>query len=212
MNEALLLCGALGSILFVVLLLVEGAIRRDYDALRQPVSALALGDGGWMQQAAFIATGALMLGFSAGLWGAPGLVAGIRWVAGLLGVYSLGLIGSGIFVTDPIGGYPPGTQAPPAPSVAGTLHGLFSLLVFVPLFVACLVAAFVFASTGATGWAAYSALSGLGFGTGFVLFGKAMSSSGRLGRVAGLLQRATIITGWAWIVVLALQVLATTSS
>jgi len=207
-SRPLLLAGVIGPAFFVVLFLIEGAARRGYDALRQPVSALALGQGGWTQKAGFVVTGALMLGFVVGLWAAPAGVSGMRWVAGILALFSIGLIGSGVFVTDPIGGYPPGTPAPSQPSVTGLLHGLFSLLVFVPLFVACLVAAALDASAGAPGWAAYSAVSGILFGTGFVVFGRAMSSSGRLARVAGLLQRATIITGWTWIVVLALHVLA----
>jgi Protein of unknown function (DUF998) len=204
-SQLLILGGAIGPVFFVVVFLIEGATRHGYGALRQPVSALALGHGGWMQRASFIVTGALTLGFVAGLWVAPTDLGGMRWIASLLGVYSVGLIGSGVFVTDPVGGYPPGIPAPSQPSVTGLLHGLFSLLVFLSLFVACLVAAGLFAWAGAVGWAAYSALTALAFGTGFVLFGRAMSSFGRLGRIAGLLQRTTIVIGWAWIVVLALQ-------
>lgn len=208
-NRLLILAGAIGPAFFIVLFLIEGATRRGYDAFRQPVSALALGDGGWVQRAGFVVTGALTLGFAAGLWAEPRNVGGMRWVACVIGLYAVGLVGSGIFVTDPVGGYPPGIPAPSRPSVEGLLHGLFSLLVFVSVFAACLVAAGLFVSVGSAGWAAYSALTGLAFGTGFVLFGKAMYSPGRLGRIAGLLQRATIVTGWTWIVVLALQFLAT---
>jgi Protein of unknown function (DUF998) len=203
--------GAVGPSFFVALFLIEGATRHGYDSLRQPVSALALGDGGWVQRTGFVVAGALSLGFAATLWMAPTSLVGMRWVAFLLGLYSVGLVGSGVFVTDPVGGYPPGTPVPSQPSVTGLLHGLFSLLVFVPLFAACLAAAGLYAGAGLAAWSAYSALSGLAFGTGFVLFGKAMSSSGRLGRIAGLLQRATIVIGWAWIAVLALHLLRAAS-
>jgi Protein of unknown function (DUF998) len=205
--KLLILGGVIGPAFFVILFLIEGATRRGYDVLRQPVSALALGDGGWLQQAGFVVAGVLTLGFVVSLWVAPGSPDGMRWVTGLLGLYSVGLIGAGVFVTDPVGGYPPGAPVPSQPSVTGLLHGLFSLLVFVPLCAACLVSAAVFAWAGVAGWAVYSALSGLAVGAGFVAFGRAMSSAGQLGRVAGLLQRATIVTGWAWIVVLAIHML-----
>ncbi len=210
-SQLLILAGAVGPSFFIALFLIEGATRRGYDSLRQPVSALALGDRGWIQRAGFIVTGALTLGFAAALWVAPTSPVGMQSVAFLLGLYSVGLVGSGVFVTDPIGGYPPGAPVPPQPSLTGLLHGLFSLLVFLPLFAACLVAGGLFAWAGLAAWAAYSALSGLAFGAGFVFFGRSMSSPGRLGRIAGLLQRATIVTGWAWIVVLALHYLPAAS-
>ena len=209
MSQQLVLGGVVGPVFFVVLFLIEGATRRGYDALRQPVSTLALGHGGWMQRISFVLTGALTLGFSSSLLAESIGPSGLRWVAALLVLYSVGLVGAGVFVTDPIGGYPPGTEMPSQPSVTGSLHGLFSLLVFLPLFFACIVAAAAYASAESFGLAVYSAGSGVAFGTGFVLFGRAMSSSGDLGRVAGLVQRTTITIGWVWIVVFALHVLWT---
>jgi hypothetical protein len=43
----LLVCRAVAGPLFVVAFLAEGVTRADYDALQQPVSALALGKWGW---------------------------------------------------------------------------------------------------------------------------------------------------------------------
>ena len=65
--NTLLACGAIGSLLFVVAFLVEGATRANYDPLRHPVSSLALGDWGWTQTANFIVAGLLTLVFSVGL-------------------------------------------------------------------------------------------------------------------------------------------------
>ncbi len=62
-SQLLILGGAVGPPFFVALFLIEGATRRGYDSLRQPVSALASGDGGWMQRTGFVVTGALTLGF-----------------------------------------------------------------------------------------------------------------------------------------------------
>jgi hypothetical protein len=63
----LLGCGAVGGPLFVAAFTIEGAARPAYDPMREPVSALALGNRGWTQSTNFIGTGLLMLALSAGL-------------------------------------------------------------------------------------------------------------------------------------------------
>src|SRR5258708_31878652 len=50
----LLTCGTVGSLLFTITYLVEGATRPDYNAWQQAVSALSLGPGGWVQQINFV--------------------------------------------------------------------------------------------------------------------------------------------------------------
>ena len=47
--------------------LAQGLVRDGYDFTRHPMSLLALGEGGWVQIASFVATGGLMLACSAGL-------------------------------------------------------------------------------------------------------------------------------------------------
>jgi len=46
--------GVAGAVLFTTIYLIEGMTRPDYNALQQPISALSLGPGGWLQQANFI--------------------------------------------------------------------------------------------------------------------------------------------------------------
>ena len=43
-----LACGAIGPLLFIVVFLIEGAIRPDYSAWHNAVSSLSLGGQGWM--------------------------------------------------------------------------------------------------------------------------------------------------------------------
>ena len=45
-TKTLLACGAIAGLLFVLVFLLEGATRANYDPLRHPVSSLALGDYG----------------------------------------------------------------------------------------------------------------------------------------------------------------------
>ena len=66
-TKTLLACGAIAGLLFVLVFLLEGATRADYDPLRHPVSSLALGDYGWVQSANFVVAGLLTLAFSVGL-------------------------------------------------------------------------------------------------------------------------------------------------
>lgn len=66
-TKTLLACGAIAGLLFVLVFLLEGATRANYDPLRHPVSSLALGDYGWVQSANFVVAGLLTLAFSVGL-------------------------------------------------------------------------------------------------------------------------------------------------
>ncbi len=99
-----------GPALFNATYLIEGATRPDYDAWRQPMSALSLGDGGWIQIANFIVFGLLIGCFAVGL--RTDLVRGVSaiWAPLLQGLVALGLIIDGAFVQDSQG-YPPGQCA-----------------------------------------------------------------------------------------------------
>ncbi|GLX00425.1 DUF998 domain-containing protein [Microtetraspora sp. NBRC 16547] len=207
-TSAYLLCGAIGGPLFVVAFLLEGATRADYDPLRHPVSSLALGPYGWMQIANFVVVGLLMLLFAVGL--RRGLHAVGRrstWGPLLVGTYAIALVGAGIFVTDPVGGYPRGTPAQSVHTWHGMLHNFpFSLLVFAALAGACFVFARRFAGWGDRGWALYSAATGTLVVIGFFLSGQAFSQAEGLVEIGGLLQRLTIAVGWAWLALLAVHV------
>jgi hypothetical protein len=81
------------------------------------------------------------------------------WLPVLVAIVGVGLIGAGLFATDPVNGYPPGSSS--VKTTSGSLHGLFSLLVFFGLPVACGIAVFRFAKARRVGWAVYSGLTGV---------------------------------------------------
>ncbi len=204
-TRLLLAGGAIGGPLFIAVFTVEGARREGYDPLREPVSALALGERGWVQRTNFLATGMLMLACSRGLGRLPAAhPAASRWGARLVELYAVGLVGAGVFVTDPVEYGAPEPGAPMEPSQRGMLHGLFSLQVFAALGMAALTYASRFARTGKPVWAVASALAGAVVPGGLVVFGHALSQDGGLRPVAGLIQRLTICAGWSWISALAL--------
>jgi hypothetical membrane protein len=200
----LLACGAVGPLLFIIVFLVEGATRPDYSAWRHFVSSLSLGPQGWVQIASFLVCGILVVCFAFGLRQVLHPGAGSTWGPILLGIFGLCLVGAGLFVTDPLLGYPPG--APTTPSLHGALHEFLSLIAFIALPAACLVLARRFAGDPAwSGWAVFSSLTAILV----VVFFIAADIAANAGpsAPAGLLQRISIIVGWGWIALVALQLL-----
>ena len=183
---ALRRAGAAAGPLFVTAFLAEGATRAGYDPLRAPVSALALGPGGWKQRVNFAVAGTLLLAGAVGL--------GRR--GGLVGAAAVGLLGAGVFRTDPIGGYPPG--AAPHKTREGRLHDLFSL----PVFLGIPAAALVEARRGRRGWRLASAASGVGMFACFVLAGVGFAGKPVPG---GLYQRISLGIGLGWVTALLLR-------
>lgn len=212
-TTVLLRCGVVAGPLFVAAFLLEGATRADYHPLRHPVSSLQLGGTiGWTQVANFIVAGLLMLGFAIGV--RPALRASGRdsvWAPLLIGAAGIGLIGSGIFLTDPVSGYPPGTPAISDYTWHGALHDLCAAPTFLGWPAACLIFARRFAGWGQRGWAIYSAASGVLFAALFILTSQALSQTPGLVDIGGLLQRSTVTIGWTWLTLLAIHLLKTSN-
>ena len=198
----LLACGALGGFGFIAVFLIAGAIRPHYDPRYQPVSALSLSGGGWVQIANFVVTGLLMLACALGLRRALASGRGATWGPILIGVFGLGLVGAGVFVTDPGFGYPPGAPSgvPATASLHGTLHNLVSLVVFVSVSIACFVLRFS-AQPRSRIWAVYSFITGLAVPAFLVASSVAWFSGGP----GGLFQRLSISAGWVWVGLLAIR-------
>jgi hypothetical membrane protein len=206
-SRLLLAAGAVGPLLFILAFLIEGATRPAYSAWHMAVSSLSDGPYGWTQGANFLVFGASMVCFAFGLKGALRTGKGATWGPILLGTFGLGVIGAGCFTTDPGLGYPPGAVTLATPSIHGALHGLFTLVGFASLIAACFVLTRRFNLDPAwRGWSPYSILTASGVLVFFVLTSVAASSSDP-NSPAGLLQRITILIGWAWVVLLAIQLL-----
>jgi hypothetical protein len=209
-TKALLVCGAIAGLLFTAVWFGEGAAHANYDPLRHPISSLSIGDHGWMQVASFIITGLLVLAFSIGLRRAlrpSGSVSGPL----LMGLVGVGLVGAGVFVTDPLNGYPPGTPLIPTERTThGILHDLFGIPFFPGLPITCFVFARLFARWSERRWAAYSACSGFAMLAMFFLARLGVRQVPGFADVAGLfgpLQRIIVIIGFAWITLLAIHTL-----
>ncbi|MBB5079289.1 DUF998 domain-containing protein [Nonomuraea endophytica] len=190
-TRALLGCGVVAGPVFVASFLLQGAVLAGYDPLRHPVSSLALGPYGWVQSASFIGCGLLVVALAVALTG--------LWGRLLLGVWGLSLVGAGVFITDPVGGYPPGTPPLSDYTTSGLLHDLFAIPTLVALPIACLVLARRFGRA----WTVYSLVTAAVFPALWILAGLGFQQDPSLVEVAGLFQRAAITTAWAWITALA---------
>lgn len=208
----LLRCGVAAGPLFITVFLVEGARRPGYKPLRHPVSSLSLGPHGWVQVANFSATGTLCLAGAAGLSLAPGAVPGTRLGTAFIGAAGLGLLGSAVFPTDPVSGYPPGSpDALAEPSTSMTRHGIAAIPIFLGLPTAALAYGWRFHRAGQPRWAVYSACTAASMVVNIGLAGAGFGQASRLVGFAGLFQRASIITAFTWITALSARALRTGS-
>lgn len=210
-TKLLLLCGVIAGPFFTLAWLVEGATRANYDSMRYPISSLSIGELGWMQMTTFIKTGLLILAFGLELRQILRQPSGSVWGPRLIMLLGIGLMGAGIFVTDPLNGYPAGTPILPTERTGhGILHDFFGIPVFLGLPIACFVFARYFARQGEPNWVWYSRLSGIGmFAVFFVarLGFRLLDTYPNLAANFGLLQRITLIIGFAWLTLLAVYML-----
>ena len=207
-TRLLILCGAIGPLLFILAFMIEGAVRPGYSQWRYFVSALSGSDQGWVQIVNFVLCGVLVLCFAFGLRRVLRAGKGAVWGPLLLGIFGLSLIIAGLFVTDPSLGYPPGT-ASNVQTLHGTIHGVDAPLAFGSLTIAIFVLARRFTGNPAwRGWAAYSWFTGMILVVSFIA-GLAVAVLDEKGifpnAPAGLLERIAIITGWGWLSLFALK-------
>ena len=209
-TEFLLLCGVIGPLLFVLVLLIEGATRPGYSAWQTDGSYLALSNQGWEQIANFLVCGLLCIAFAVGLRRLWRTGRASVWGPLLIGLFGLGLLIVGVCVTDPGGGYPPGAPINGSPSTwHGWIHGITGGLIFnVVLPAACFVLSRRFAADPQhRRWATYSWLTGaliliISIPSTIIL---PIAERAGFPVVDGLFQRVEITLGWAWIALTALH-------
>lgn len=206
-TRLLLTWGALAGPLFSIVWFITGLTRANYAPMRHPISALAIGESGWVQVSNFIVTGLLTLALAYGLEGALQSRGGSNWVSKLIGMVAIGFLGTGFFTTDPVSGYPPETPAillPP--TVIGSLHVFFASFIF-GLPMACLVLARLFAAQREHNWAIYSTVTAIAFIIIYMIGMAGFLQVDRLVNYAGLYQRISTTIGLAWMTLLPIYLL-----
>lgn len=138
-TQLMLASGGVTAVVFLTVLLIEGARRPGYDPAYHTGSALSLGDRGWIQIANFLQLGMGMLAFAVGVRRTLDDTIGST----LLGIFGLGIAAAGAFVMDRMRGYPPGTP-PGTPSKLSwhhRVHDASGPIAFFTIFGACLALA-----------------------------------------------------------------------
>src|SRR5688572_17539470 len=197
LTKILLTCGISAGSLYILVGLIQMAIRPGFDITRHSLSLLASGDLGWIQTLNFSVTGSLSIAGAVGVKRAIPTGRGSRWAPGMLGLYGLGLIGASIFSADPALGFPPGTPLENNPiSWHGMLHFIVGTIGFIGFISACFIFARRFKSHQKPGWAWYSLSTGILFLTSFV--GIASGSKGPF----SIFFAIAVVLGFTWISVL----------
>jgi hypothetical membrane protein len=103
---ALAIAGIIGPIAFAVVAFMHSLLRQDHSLVEHPISALAAGLSGWVQNVNFLLFGLLMIAYAVGLhlgvrpsrWGAVGFA--------FLVLSGIGLMWGGVFpATDATGAF-----------------------------------------------------------------------------------------------------------
>jgi hypothetical protein len=186
LTRRLALAGMRGPALFVIVFLVLGFIKPGYDPVTRMVSEGSIGELGWIQIANFLAFGAAMLAFSLGLWLGFGDRLSGRIGSALIGIWGVGLLAAGAFVSDPY---------PQIVTTHGALHLAAAVVGFNGLALAC----FFFAKRL---W------SGRPFAIWSIATGVFIHIANPLANVVtqhGLVQRILIIVVCTWLTFLALR-------
>jgi hypothetical protein len=194
-TRTLLLGGVFAGPVYLGVGLLQAVTRPGFDVTRHDLSLLANGSLGWIQSANFLVTGLLVLGGALGIRRTLQRRLGGTALPLLLSLYSLGLIGAGLFRADPAFGFPPGTPATAhAISGHGLLHIVCGGLGFLALIAACLVTARRTAACGHRGWALCSAATGLVFCAAF-----AGIATGSDQRPIVLAFYGAVVLAWTWL-------------
>lgn len=200
-TRALLACGVVAGPLYVVVGTLEAFTREGFDPTRHDLSLLANGKWGWIHIALLVTSGLLTVLGAVGMRRALGGRGGGTWGPLLLGVYGVGLIGAGVFVADPMNGFPSGLTAGAYSEVSwhGLLHIVFGGVGFLGLIAACLVFARRFATLGERGWAAFSAATGVVYFAAFFGIAAGSQQGGAVLTLVVLAFTVAVVLAWAWI-------------
>lgn len=201
-TRSLLGYGVLAGPFYVLVVLGQALLRPGFNLVRDDASLLANGSFGWVQVANFLLTGLMVVACAEGLRRALTSGKASTWGPRLLAVFGIGMIGAGIFVADPMNGFPPGASAgrPDTITVHALLHIVAAGVGFLCLVAACFVIAQRFASRKQRALAWFSRMTGIAFLAAF-----AGVASGSSSPAVVLAFWAALIIAWTWIALVSID-------
>lgn len=188
-------CGTIGSVLFTIVYLIEGAIRPDYSAWQQAISALSLGPGGWVQQVNFVVFGVITI-WTAFAWRKflNGGV-GATWYPIFRALQGLALVVDGFFSQDPAFGYPKGAVFT-TPTFHAVIHQVFAFVSITAIAVGFFILAQRYSREPHwRGWATYAVITGILTIVFIATFG---ALNGQHSEIAGFFERLATSLGTIW--------------
>jgi hypothetical protein len=199
LTRALLVLGAVVGPLYLVVGIAQALTRDGFDPARHPLSLLTLGDWGWIQVANLVVSGALVLLAAWGLGRALRGHKAWRALTALVALYGVCVLLSGVFLPDPMAGFPAGVTETAIMSPTGLLHLVLGLIGFLSLASAALAGARWSRAHGHGVLDAFSWVSAIVIVLGFVL-GGALAT-----QVTGvLLLWLVVLVAWAWLAAVSL--------
>jgi hypothetical protein len=200
-TRTLLTFGVIAGPFYVIVGLLQVLIRPGFDITRHDLSLMSNGDLGWIQIANFLVAGLLIIASAIGMRRVLRNGVGSNWGPLLVGIYGLGLIGAGIFVADPMNGFPPGTPAgnPNTMTSHGLLHFVSGAIGFLALILACFVFARRFSSLKQRAWSVYSIITGVLFFAAFFGIAAGSQQGGTTLVIVTLAFTAAVLIAWAWV-------------
>lgn len=199
-TRAWLACGVVAGPLYVNVTMLQALTREGFDLKHHRFTLLTSGELGWIHQLNMIVVGALTVFLAVGVSRALASGRGAIWGPRMLGAVGFAYLFGGLFVADPIVGFPPGTTAEMAQKTwQGIIQNGSRGASTLALLVTSVIIARWFSSRGYRGWAwFYGASFPMMFVTLF-LVGLAIGFNG-----GGL---AFLVTPWIWITTLAAHLL-----
>ncbi|UUU38206.1 DUF998 domain-containing protein [Streptomyces sp. NBC_00162] len=196
-TRSLLTCVVVASPLWAVVSLTQAAGRDGFDITRHPLSALSNGSLGWLQIANFLVAGALLAIGATGLRRALHGTPGSTWAPRLVRISGIGMMAAGLFVMDPVDGFPAGTPAGEAAALTWRSYAHFGAgsITFTSLIAACYVLGRHFSRIGHRGYAIASRVAGttLLIGNGWAMGGgKAGTLTLAVGAITAMLSISVI--------------------
>ncbi len=175
-TRALLVCGAVGGPLYVMVTLAQALTRDGFDMRQHRFTLLTAGDLGWIHQSNMVLVGVLTVLFAVGVSRILRQGRGAVWAPWLLGLFGLAYAVGGVLTADPVPGFPPGTTPEMVHHTvqAAVQNGSRSVSTLL-LIATSLVIARWFAGEGRRGWAwfygtviptVFVALAAVGFAAG----------------------------------------------
>lgn len=202
-TRSLLGYGVLAGVFYLVVGLILALTRDGFDLTRHPLSALMLGEGGWMQRANLILTGLMVLAAALGIRRAMAGSESGRLTSPLVALYGVSLMVAAVFPPDPVAGFPPGSTEGDL-TTSGILHLAAGAVGFISLACAALAMARWFNAEGRSRATTLSRMAAVlilaGFAAGAAL---ATQTAG-----VGLLWVAVVV-GWAWLAAISIALYRT---